>query len=301
MGASQPVDARTDQRAWALDQLAQGRAVPIFNEIPGDLDTPVSVFLKLRTGDPAFLLESVEGGEQVARYSFVGARPAQSLSFRDGEATFTDAGGGARTETYTDPLDLVAQLLDAADVTPNPELPRFQGGAVGYLAYDAAADFERLPVPAPDPLGVPDGMFMLCEELVIFDHVRDVMRLVTVARPNPDPASSGYAAARDRLAALGGPHRGPDAHPEIWALTSTVNGHVDLSMSKAEFMRAVERAKEYISAGRHHPDGAVAAPQSEAQRGPHRGLPRPAAHQPVAVHVLPGPSGTCSSRAPRPR
>ncbi len=247
MGMEQMVDARTDQRAWALDQLAHGRATPIFDEIPGDLDTPVSVFLKLRAGDPAFLLESVEGGEQVARYSFVGARPARSLRFRDGTARFTDADGEARTETYTDPLDLVAQLLDTADVAPNPGLPRFQGGAVGYLAYDAAANFERLPVPAPDPLGVPDGMFMLCEELVIFDHVRDVMRLVTVARPDPDPVR-GYAAARDRLAALADRIAGPTPVPSRDS-ASPVNGRVDLSMSKAEFMRAVERAKEYISAG----------------------------------------------------
>ena len=247
MGMTQTVDARTDQRAWALDQLAHGRAVPISDEIPGDLDTPVSVFLKLRTGAPAFLLESVEGGEQVARYSFVGARPAQSLSFRDGEATFTDADGEARTETYGNPLDLVSQLLDAANVAANPELPRFQGGAVGYLAYDAAADFERLPIPADDPLGVPDGMFMLCEELVIFDHVRDVMRLVTVARPHPDPAA-GYTEARDRLAALAERIADPTPIPPLGA-ESPVNGRVDLSMSKAEFIRAVERAKAYISAG----------------------------------------------------
>ena len=126
MGMTQLGDARTDQRAWALDQLSHGRAVPIFDEIPGDLDTPVSVFLKLRAAGPAFLLESVEGGEQLARYSFVGARPARSLSFRDGKAIFSEAGGEPQTQTYTDPLDLVAQMLDEANVAANPQLPDFK-------------------------------------------------------------------------------------------------------------------------------------------------------------------------------
>ena len=247
MGMTQLVDARTDQRAWAIDQLSHGRAVPIFDEIPGDLDTPVSVFLKLRAGDPAFLLESVEGGEQLARYSFVGARPARSLSFRDGKAKFSEAGGEPQTQTYTDPLDLVAQMLDEANVAANPQLPRFQGGAVGYLAYDAAASFEQLPVPAPDTLGVPDGMFMLCEELVIFDHARDVMQLVTVARPHGDPAS-GYAAARNRLGALAERIAGPTPVTRPSA-TPPSNGHVAMSMSQSEFMQAVDRAKAYISAG----------------------------------------------------
>ena len=247
MGMTQLVDARTDQRAWALDQLSHGRAVPIFDEIPGDLDTPVSVFLKLRAADPAFLLESVEGGEQLARYSFVGARPARSLSFRDGKAKFSEAGGEPQTQTYTDPLDLLAQMLDEANVAANPQLPRFQGGAVGYLAYDAAASFEQLPVPAPDTLGVPDGMFMLCEELVIFDHARDVMQLVTVARPHPDPAS-GYAAARNRLGTLAERIAGPTPVTRRSA-TPPSNGHVAMSMSQSEFMQAVDRAKAYISAG----------------------------------------------------
>lgn len=243
----QVASIQSNPRSWALDQLGQGRTVPIFEEIPGDLDTPVSVFLKLRANDPAFLLESVEGGEHLARYSFVGARPARVLRFRDGRATLSEADGHTSTSTYNDPLELVAEAIGTAGIAPNPFLPRFQGGAVGYLGYDAAANFELLPVPEHDPLGVPDGVFMMCEELVIFDHARHVMLLVAVAQPRHDPEQA-YAEAKIRLEALA--ERIAAATPPPRQATPTrPNGHISASMTKAEFMRVVERAKEYIAAG----------------------------------------------------
>ena len=238
---------QSDPRSWALDQLAQGMAVPIFKEIPGDLDTPVSIFLKLRANDPAFLLESVEGGEHLARYSFVGARPARVLRFRDGRATISEADGQTKTCTYTDPLELIAEMIGTAGVMANPLLPRFQGGAVGYLGYDAAAHFERLPVPKNDPLGVPDGVFMMCEEFVIFDHARHVMLLVAVARPHHEPEQA-YAATKIRLEALA-ERISAATPPPRQANLARSNGRVSASMTKAEFMQVVERAKEYITAG----------------------------------------------------
>ncbi len=291
-------DVESEPRGWALEQLAQGRTVPIFEEIAGDLDTPVSVFLKLRAKDPAFLLESVEGGEHLARYSFVGARPARVLRFRDGDATVTEANGETSAHHYEDPLELVAETLGTAGVVANPLLPRFQGGAVGYLAYDAAANFERLPVPEPDPLGVPDGVFMMCEELVIFDHARHVMRLVAVARPGADPERA-YASARSQLEALA--ERIASATPtrRLPDVTRS-NGHISASMTKAEFMQVVERAKDYIAAG------------DIIQTVPSLRLSRPLSVDPIEVYrtlrpINPSPTcsswtlATCSLRAPRQR
>ena len=236
-----------DVRDWALDQLASGVAVPIFRELPADLDTPVSAYLKLRDGSPSFLLESVEGGEHLGRYSFVGASPRAVVEFRDGAGTIARSDGSTERVAVDDPLTLIAAVLDERPVHPNPELPRFQGGAVGFLGYDAAARFERLPVPAHDPLGAPDGMWMYCEDLVVFDHVNQVMRIVSLALPDDDPVGA-LRAAGNRVARLTAriERPVPAAQP---ILNGRAESPIHASATRAEFERTVERAKEYIAAG----------------------------------------------------
>lgn len=236
-----------DQRDWAISQLALGHAVPIFDEIPGDLDTPVSLFLKLRANDPAFLLESVEGDEHVARYSLIGARPAHVLRFRDGKAEITDRQGKTETLTYSDPLTLLDTTLRASHVVTNPSLRGFQGGAIGYLGYDAAASFEVLPVPKQDPLNMPDGIFMLCDELIVFDHTQHVIRLVAIAHPARNP-NQAYGAAQQRLRSLAEHVRSHTPIPRQNARPLN-NSPLSASMSKTEFIRVVEQAQKYIAAG----------------------------------------------------
>ncbi|MBM4436507.1 MAG: anthranilate synthase component I [Actinobacteria bacterium] len=245
---SPAIAARVDaQYVWACAQLAQGHAAPLFREVSGDLDTPVSVYLKLRDAGPSFLLESVEGGERLARYSFIGAAPRAVLRLRDGRGTLESAGGGLRPVSYADPLELIASLIADTQVAPNPELPRFQGGAVGYLAYDAVASFERLPVPAHDPIGAPDAVFLLCDDLVVFDHVRHAMRLVTLARPNGPPDAS-YATAQRRLDRVAA--RLAAAPPEDRADGHRVtDGVLRYSRDQQAFEAMVRRAQEYIAAG----------------------------------------------------
>ena len=175
--------SRTDTCTWTLEQLRAGRGVPVFRDIPADLDTPVAAYLKLRGDGPSFLLESVERGESVGRYSFVGGAPRAVARLRDGQATTALADGKPTTETYDDPLEYIRGLQHSFPVASHPDLPPFQGGAVGYLSYDVAANFERLPVPERDTLGVPDAVFMYCDDLVVFDHVTQVLRLVALAHP----------------------------------------------------------------------------------------------------------------------
>src|SRR5437016_11826578 len=124
--------------------------VPMVRERLADLETPVSAFAKLRPLGGAFLLESVEGGERMGRYSFIGVLPRATLVFRDGVASMLED-GGVRTTDYADPLDILRDELGryrraAAD------LPRFSGGAVGYVGYEAARRFERLPAASRDVL-----------------------------------------------------------------------------------------------------------------------------------------------------
>jgi anthranilate synthase component I len=133
-----------------------GNRVPLWRELVADLETPVSCFLKIQRGGPSFLLESVEGGAHEARYSFIGTEPTRLLRL---------------TEESGDPMRQVAQALAEYRVAQVTGLPRFAGGAVGYLAYEAAACFEDLPVPGSDPLGLPLACFMLADTLLIFDHV----------------------------------------------------------------------------------------------------------------------------------
>jgi anthranilate synthase component 1 len=165
-----------------------GRPVPVFRELPGDLRTPVSAFLSLAArSERAFLLESVVGGERLARYSFLGRDPVARLEVRDGRVVVHDAAG--TREEKKDLLEVLRARLSShpAEI---PGLPRFTGGAVGYLTWDAARLFERL----PDHHGAARGVvasFAFYGSLVAFDHVRQ--RLVLIAQADP-----GSRAAFDR-------------------------------------------------------------------------------------------------------
>src|SRR5215212_980521 len=136
-----------DQVAAIARQRDDIRAVPIFREVMADLETPVSAYLKIRGSGPAFLLESIEGGERLARYSFIGSDPIALLTMRGGLATL-ETGGYATTTEYEDPLVPLGNLIASrrAPEMPNLPLPRFTGGAVGYLSYEAVRAFEpRVP------------------------------------------------------------------------------------------------------------------------------------------------------------
>ncbi|MGE5309330.1 MAG: anthranilate synthase component I [Deltaproteobacteria bacterium] len=156
--------------------------IPIYKEISGDLDTPVSSYLKFRKDKYSFLLESVEGQEKIARFSFLGTRPY--LVFRSrGRQIEVLRQNGARTitrfTTDTDPLDELKKLMAGFKPASVGGLPRFSGGMVGYLGYDAVRFFERLPDKNPDELAVPDSCFMLTELVLAFDHVDHTIKIIS--------------------------------------------------------------------------------------------------------------------------
>lgn len=187
-----------------LTLSSAGNLVPIYRELPADLDTPVSVYLKLAGQGASFLLESVEGGEQVGRYSFIGIEPNAALSFSGRRVTRRSNG---HTATFNvpvgkDPLNVLQDELARFVPVALADLPRFVGGLVGYLGYDVIRFFEpKLDQPhkASEPSqGLPEALFMLADTLVAFDHARGRLLIIANAHLNGDPV----AAYRDAVARI---------------------------------------------------------------------------------------------------
>jgi anthranilate synthase component 1 len=203
--------------------------LPVVRERLADLETPVSAFAKLRALGGAFLLESAEGGERMGRFSFIGVAPREVLEFRSGDGR--------------DPIATLRDRLGHYRREPCPGLPRFSGGAVGFVAYEAARRFERLPAAANDPYGpkgLPDMVFGIYDTVVAFDHLRHTLAVLA----HDDAAMPGDAArAIDRVfAALDAP---------LPSLASSGPSPVDVrpNGTPAEYEDRVRRARELIADG----------------------------------------------------
>jgi anthranilate synthase component 1 len=239
-----------------VEQLAgQGNLIPIYRELPADLETPVSVYLKLQDEGPSFLLESVSGGEQVARYSFIGVRPRVLLSAVD-ERVIVMGDGHERAVPLTDDADPLAVLkteMAPFNPIPLPDLPRFSGGAVGFLSYDAVRRFERLPATTGDDLGLPEAAFMLADTLVAFDHARQRLLIIANTRLEGD-TSTAYRRATARideiLARLHAPIPRPSPpYPEDTSRPDASSPPLASNFSQGQFEAIVRQAKEHIAAG----------------------------------------------------
>lgn len=226
----------------------QGNLVPVYRELPADLETPVSVYLKLRNGGPSFLLESVERGEQLGRYSFIGVHPPLLMTAHGSQVTISGAGGVPLDvrQGHDDPLSVVADFLGQRQPIELPGLPRFTGGAVGFLSYDWVRFLERLPTTAPDQLGVPEFCFMLADNLVIFDHVRHKLIVLANARLEGDLLAA-YADAVARIDSVVARLQKPLAAPPSQQHLSGRSW--ESNFTQDEFEAAVHRAKDYIAAG----------------------------------------------------
>ena len=214
---------------------------PVYRELLADLETPLTAYLKV-AGHPSFLLESVEQGEHVARYSFIGTGQRRRIEVRGREVTLQGAGGSDRFET-TDPLRVLWDMT----VRPSqgaPDLPPFWAGAVGYASYDLIRLYEQLPDANPDELGVPDLLFVEPEVLVIFDHLR---RRLYVVAPAVEGDEADEARARSLVDSTYQRLRGP-----LPGVPGDRAGRVSgfrSNFTREAFMAAVERSVEYIRAG----------------------------------------------------
>ena len=234
---------------------AHGALIPLYRELPADLETPVSVYLKLRGNRPSFLLESVDKPEQIGRYSFLGFNPRRQIIVRGRRATIVD---NERSQTRTladdeDPLHIVAaEMARYRPVTPIQEatygLPCFFGGAVGYLGYDLVRFFEHLPERTPDELNLPDLHLLITDTLVAFDHVYHRLLLIANAHtPTGCDLDAAYDDAIARLDEIESRMQSPMPPQPI--PPNRVGGDMTSNMTQAQYESLVRQAQEHISAG----------------------------------------------------
>ncbi len=208
--------------------------VPVYREVRADLETPVSAYLKLARGPYSFLLESADGGERVGRYSFIGTEP-----YRVARCEPADG----------DPLRVVEEELSAWRAVRVPGLPRFHGGAVGYIGYEAVSHFEpRVPSPECDPLGVPESWLMFSETLVVFDHLLHTIKVVAHVRLDGD-VDEAYRSAQARIDELVGRLSQPLSSLPYTPLVGPTGEAAVSNWERADYLAAVRRTREYIEAG----------------------------------------------------
>lgn len=228
---------------------AQGyNRIPMIAEAFADLETPLTLYLKLaqtqHTGKNTFLLESVMGGERFGRYSFIGL-PATTLVRSFGEKVEVLKNGQVVETHQMNPLDFIAEFQARFKVAMRPGLPRFCGGLAGYFGYDAVRYVEkRLAGKAPkDDLGLPDIQLLLTEELAVIDNVSGKLYLIVYADPTQPEA---WSKARQRLKDLRAMLRRSVDAP---VTSASVRTEAIRDFAKADYLKAVEKAKEYIMAG----------------------------------------------------
>lgn len=236
-------------------ELAAGSAnlIPVYREFAADLETPVSVYIKLLDEvGPSFLLESVEGGEQVGRYSFVGVNPRGVVALNGRSLTLTHAGQSTTRELAPgeDILHVLKAELARFQPADLPGLPRFQGGAVGYLGYDVVRFFERLPETAVASLPIPDALFLLADTLVVFDHARHRLIILSNAHVGED-VEMAYVDAIQRIARVSEKLLRPlPAIPQRrMGVRNGRSATIQANMPQERYEAIVAEAKEHIAAG----------------------------------------------------
>src|ERR1700688_4600076 len=233
-----------------LRLVGSATLIPVVKSVSADLLTPVSAFLAIAANEPhAFLLESNERGEQIGRYTFLGARPYMRLRARDNAIEIQR---GRHRERYEgNVFQFVKQLLSEHQPAAMPGLPPFTAGAVGYFSYDVVRQLENIGDHAKDDLSLPDCELMFYDRLLAFDHLRHQIHIVAaadVSRENPrrayDRAVRDIAGLERKLAA--------GLRPALWRKSNKAfpgKLKINAGTTRAKFLRGVERCKEYIAAG----------------------------------------------------
>ena len=237
----------------AFDQFVkfaeEGNLIPVYREILADIDTPVSALMKLSTKAHVFLLESVEGGEKWGRYTFLGSDPRIVFKVRGDDVLISENSKSRVQRHEGNPLRYLKDLLNSYRPVLVDGLPRFYGGAVGFLGYDMVRYFEKIPARALNDVKMDDAVFLITDTLIVFDNIRHTIKVVSCA------ATEGTASLKDvydetidkidRLIAI---IRAPVEATERYR---KVENEVPLgsNMSAEDFKATVEKAKEYIVAG----------------------------------------------------
>src|SRR5213593_1281454 len=215
---------------------AQGNVIPVYKSVLADFLTPVSAFLKLeKDRSYAFLLESVEGGERIARYSFLGGDPFLIKRYRNGQPP--------------DFIDNLRSTMARFHSVSLPNLPPFTGGAVGYFGYDMVRTIEDIPNTGRDELGIDDAVLMFYKTVLAFDHLRHQIHIISnvIVDETKGPIEVQYNKAVEEIGQIESILRSPLEVPPV-----TRNGKdalVRSNFDKKDYLQAVAKAKEYIAAG----------------------------------------------------
>jgi anthranilate synthase component 1 len=232
-----------------FQQLATtGTLIPVYREIMADMDTPVTAFLKIDDGRYSFLLESIEGGEKWARYTFLGSSPSIIVRSKGTTVEVVADGGLPQRFESENPTETVRDLLARYTPVQIEGLPRFFGGAVGYLGYDMVRHFERLSTDKPAVIGAWDSLFVITDTIIIFDTMAQKIKVVSNAHLDGRVSlEAAYVAAGSKIEALirrlRVPLPPPSPSPALRPVSFTSN------VSREQFEDSVLRAKEYVRAG----------------------------------------------------
>jgi anthranilate synthase component I len=237
----------TPDFATFSDMAREGNLIPVYREILGDLETPVSAYKKLRGEGCSYLLESVEGGEKWGRFSFLGLNPSLLFQVQGGRITIRRGGQEETLPEGTDPFQHLRGLLSSFRAVPTPGLPRFWGGLVGYLGYDMVRFIERLPEQTP-AIAMPEARLLLADNLLIFDNLRQTIKVVALVHVDSQaPLRAQYDRALASIEVLSARLRQPVPLPE--ALPPSAREPLASNLTRERFEAMVRQAKEYIAAG----------------------------------------------------
>ena len=226
----------------------QGNLIPIFEEIHYDLETPISAFRKIDDGKTSFLLESVEGGEKWGRYSFLGSGSSHLFRSKGEEFEILKNGEALRKGKVKDPLRALEDFMGNYHPVLQDSLPRFSGGAVGYLSYDVVRFFERIPEQLQKDIDLYDCSFMITDTLLVFDNLKKKIKVIfNVFLADRQSAEEAYRKAQEKIKSIISRlqrHNPPSPGRKPFAPSPLRS-----NFSKEDYMKVVERAKEYIRAG----------------------------------------------------
>jgi len=233
-----------------FEKLAQqGNLIPIYREILADVETPVSVLLKMYKKDHVYLLESVEGGEKWGRYSFLGADAGVVFKVCGAKVIVEENDKVSTRQHNGNPMQILREILHRYKPVAIPGLPRFYGGAVGYLGHEMVRYFENLPSVAPDDLGINEAVFVISDSMMIFDNVRHTIKVVACAYTEDDaPLSDIYDKSCRRIEELIALIAAASVHQEKDAADAEEVSFA-ANMTEAEYEGMVKKAKDYIAAG----------------------------------------------------
>src|SRR5436190_6294225 len=244
----------TAQVTPSLDEFLalakHGNVIPVFAELVGDCETPVSSYKKFSHGGYSFLFESTENNDVSGRFSFVGFEPRVIIQSFGRDIRLVRDGIEERFSTISDPLDELRKLMARYQFVSRPELPGFAGGAVGFIGYEATHFFEpKVPLAQKDELQLPEALFMIPGALVVFDHRLRSLKIIVNAFLGDGSPEKVYARAAECLASIEQKLTRPVDLRLVSILEDAEQPLPRSNFSRQEFERAVKRAKEYVAAG----------------------------------------------------